>query len=94
MIAPAFELWAVGIAFLGGLALGAASFAALAWNVGLYTAAENGVWNAVGLHVVRLVSVAAAFWVISSLGALPLIASLGGYLAARAVATRLGKRAL
>ena len=94
MIAPVFDLWAMAIAFLGGIALGGVSLAALAWNVGLYTAAENGLLNAVGLHVARLVVVGAAFWVVSSLGALPLIASLGGYLVARTIATRLVKRAV
>ena len=82
-------LWTAVLPFLGGLGLGAMSFAALAWNVGLYTSTGAGLWKGVALHVARLAALAGAFWFAASLGAIPLLAGLAGYLVARTVATRL-----
>ena len=91
MMSLSFEFWTVAIPFLGGLALGGISFAALALNVGLYTSPGSNLWMAVGLHVVRLAILAGVFWMASQFGAVPLIAGLGGYLTARCVATRVAK---
>lgn len=91
MMSVSFGFWTAVIPFLGGLALGGVSFAALAVNVGLYTNPRSHLWMAVGLHLVRLAVVVGVFWIASQAGAVPLIAGLGGYLAARTVATRFAK---
>lgn len=68
-----------------GTALGAAYFSALAWNVRLYTAgcAER---NALLVHMLRIIGVAAIFALCARQGAVPLLASFAGFLAIRTVA--------
>lgn len=91
MMSLPFGFWTALVPFLGGLALGGVSFAALAVNVGLYTSPGSHLWMAVGLHLVRICVLVGVFWMASQFGAIPLIAALGGYLAARSVATRFAK---
>ena len=71
---------------VGGL-IGAAYFAALAWNVRLYTG-QGAVWNALLLHLARLGVAVAAFALCARQGAPPMLASFAGFLAMRTVATR------
>jgi len=73
----------VPYAILGG-AIGAAYFAALAWNVRLYT--HNGAgWNSLLLHLSRIAAAAAAFTFCARQGAAPLFASFAGFLALRTI---------
>ncbi len=71
---------------VGGL-IGAAYFAALAWNVRLYTG-QGAVWNALVLHLARLGVAVAAFALCARQGAPPMLASLAGFLAMRTIAIR------
>ena len=71
---------------VGGL-IGAAYFAALAWNVRLYTG-HGIVWNALLLHLARLGVAVAAFALCARQGAPPMLASFAGFLAIRTVAMR------
>ena len=79
-------------AVIGGL-IGAAYFAALAWNVRLYT--DNGAgWSALLLHLTRLVVAVAAFTLCARQGAAPLLASFGGFLAIRTISVNRYRLAL
>lgn len=74
------------IAFAIGLALGAAYFTALRWNVRLYL--ESGRRRAgIALHLARLAAVTAALWLASCAGAGPLLALALGLLVARPFVT-------
>lgn len=73
-------------ATLGAL-IGMAYFAALAWNVRLYTG-QGAVWNALVLHLARLGVAVAAFALCARQGAPPMLASLAGFLAMRTIAIR------
>ncbi len=73
-------------ATLGAL-IGMAYFAALAWNVRLYTGQALG-WNAPLLHLARLGVAVAAFALCARQGAAPAFASFAGFLAIRTIAIR------
>lgn len=76
----------IGFAALG-LALGFAFFVSLRINVGLYLG--GGGWTApLGLHLVRITVAAVAFWLAARQGAVPLVAMLAGFVAARPLAGR------
>ena len=70
-----------------GLALGAASLAALWLNTNLYVSGD--LWRPVGLHVVRLGVVAAALVWTAHQGVGPLIAVAAGLALARPLTMRL-----
>jgi F1F0 ATPase subunit 2 len=72
----------VAASALAGVALGVAYLATLERNVQVFGAGR--VFAAVALQLVRFAVVAAAFSAIAFLGVTPLIASLGGFVAARA----------
>ncbi len=73
----------VPYAALGAL-IGAAYFAALGWNVRLYT--DNGAgWKSLLLHLARLVVAVAAFTLCARQGAAPLLISFAGFLAIRTI---------
>ncbi len=76
---------------LGGLLLGAASFASLRLNTSFYLAGP--VWRPICLHVVRLVLVAGALFWTAHFGAGPLLAAGAGVVAARPLAVRFFGRA-
>jgi F1F0 ATPase subunit 2 len=61
-----------------------AYFAALAWNVRLYTGHGVG-RNALLLHLSRFAVAVAAFTLCARQGAAPMLASFGGFLAIRAI---------
>jgi hypothetical protein len=65
-----------------GFALGAAHFAALRRNVTLYLGQSRRA-QALGLHALRMALLAAAWIAIARFGALALVTSFGGLLAAR-----------
>ncbi|MGA7871698.1 MAG: ATP synthase subunit I [Candidatus Binatus sp.] len=76
-----------------GALIGAAYFAALGWNVQLY--AENGAgWNALLLHLARVVVAVAAFTLCARQGAAPLLASFGGFLIIRTISVNRYRLAL
>lgn len=85
------DLWMIALAFAGGIALGGLNFAGLACNVGLYVAGRASVGKALTLHILRLGTVVGAFWTAAGLGPVILIITLGGFLAARMVATHLAR---
>ena len=63
-----------------GALIGSAYFAALGWNVRLYS--DNGAGlSALLLHLARLVVAVAAFTLCARQGAAPLLASFAGFLA-------------
>ena len=68
-------------AALGAL-IGMAYFAALAWNVRLYTGHGAG-RNALLLHLSRLAVAAAVFTLCAMQGAAPLLANFAGFVAIR-----------
>jgi F1F0 ATPase subunit 2 len=70
-------------AALGGF-IGAIYFAALAWNVRLYTGHGSG-WVALLLHLSRLAVAIAAFTLCARQGAAPVLASLAGFLLIRTI---------
>jgi F1F0 ATPase subunit 2 len=67
-----------------GALIGAAYFAALGWNVWLYTGHGAG-WKALLLHLSRLAVAVAAFAFCAEQGAAPLLASFAGFLAIRTI---------
>ena len=67
-----------------GALIGMAYFAALAWNVRLYTGHGAG-GNALLLHLSRLAVAVAAFALCARQGAAPMLASFGGFLAMRTI---------
>ncbi len=70
-------------AILGAL-IGAAYFAALGWNVGLY--ADNGAgWSSLLLHLSRVAAAVAAFTFCARQGAAPMLASFAGFLTLRTI---------
>lgn len=71
---------------LAGAALGAAFFASLRLAVSLYGSGRAIL--AVPLHIARLAVVVAVFWYASHVGAVALLAALGGFLLARFAMTR------
>ncbi len=73
----------VPYAALGGI-LGAVYFAALAWNVWLYTGHGSG-WVALLLHLSRLAVAIAAFALCARQGAAPVLASLAGFVLIRTI---------
>lgn len=82
----------VPYAVIGGL-IGAAYFAALAWNVRLYT--DNGAGlSALLLHLTRSVVAVAAFTLCARQGAAPLLASFGAFLAIRTISVNRYRLAL
>ena len=68
-----------------GALIGAAYFAALAWNVRLY-AGQGAGWQALLFHLARLALAVAAFTLCARQGAAPLLASFAGFLALRMIA--------
>lgn len=66
---------------LFGTLLGALHFAMLRYNVGAYLGGAG--LRAVGLHLGRIVLVGAAFALVARAGALPLLATLAGFVLAR-----------
>jgi F1F0 ATPase subunit 2 len=82
-IIGAIVVWIVFYAILGG-AIGAAYFAALGWNVRLYT--DNGAgWSSLLLHLSRLVAAVAVFTFCARQGAAPFLASFTGFLTLRTI---------
>jgi F1F0 ATPase subunit 2 len=79
-------------AALGAL-IGASYFAALAWNVQLYTGHGVG-WDALLLHLARLAVAVAAFALCARQGAAPLLASFAGFLAIRTISVNRYRLAL
>jgi hypothetical protein len=79
------------LAAVMGFALGAAWCVSLRTNTDLYL---NGaaLWRPAGLHALRLAAVGIAFALVANEGALPLLALLAGFRAARTLAVR-GARA-
>jgi F1F0 ATPase subunit 2 len=75
---------------LAGLALGAASFAALRLNTALYVAGD--VWRSLALHFARLALVVAGLVLAAREGAGPLLAGAAGLVVARWIAVRLWGR--
>lgn len=67
-----------------GALIGTAYFAALAWNVRLYTGHGAG-RNALVLHLSRLAVAVAAFTLCARQGAAPMLASFAGFLAIRTI---------
>lgn len=76
---------------LAGLAVGAASFAALRLNTSLYLG--GGLWRPIGLHLGRLAIVAGALVWAAHQGPGPLIASAAGLVLARPIAVPMFGRA-
>ena len=76
---------------LAGAALGALYLALLARTVAAVTAGGGGA-GAAGFLLMRVVLAVLAFWAAAAQGALPLLATLGGFLAARAVAVAHARR--
>jgi F1F0 ATPase subunit 2 len=70
-------------AALGGF-IGALYFAALAWNVRLYTGHGSG-WKALLLHLSRLATAVAVFALCARQGATALLASFLGFLFIRTI---------
>jgi F1F0 ATPase subunit 2 len=68
-----------------GALIGMVYFAALAWNVRLYTGHGAG-RNALLLHLARFAVAVAAFTLCARQGAAPMLASFGGFLAIRTIA--------
>jgi hypothetical protein len=64
-----------------GTLLGALHFALLRYNVGAYVGGAG--LRAVGLHLARIALVGAAFTLTARVGALPLLATLAGFVLAR-----------
>jgi hypothetical protein len=90
-----FVLPGLGLAALAGAAgfgFGLAYFAALGRNVALYLEG-GGLAAATGLTLARLAAAVAAFAFAARLGALPLLATLLGFLVARFVALNARRRA-
>ncbi len=79
-------LHAAGTA-LSGLAFGLLYFALLRRSA-LMFARPGGRAAALSLTVGRLAAATALFWLAAQLGAFPLLAALGGFLVARAIALR------
>ena len=81
---------AIALFFAAGAALGAVYFLLLAWTVDLL-GGQGGAMRVVPLYLLRLALAIGAFWAIAQQGALPLLISLLGFLAARfAVQRRYG----
>jgi len=76
-----------------GALIGTAYFAALAWNVRLYTGQGAG-GNALLLHLARLAVAVAAFTLCARQGAAPLLASFAGFMAIRIISVNHYRRAL
>ena len=77
----------VTLAAVMGIAMGAAWCTSLRANTDLYLTGDS-VWRPIGLHVLRLAAVGIAFALVAHEGALPLLAALAGFLAARTLAMR------
>ena len=88
-VLPGFGLAA--LAGAAGFAFGLAYFAMLRRNIAVFLG--GGGLAAAGLTVTRLAAAAAVFALAARLGALPLLGALLGFLAARFVALRAGRRA-
>lgn len=74
-----------------GIGLGIAFFAALKMNTQMYI--SNGFSGAgLALHIGRFAIVALIFWLISGLGAMPLLFNFGGFLIGRFIVMRFLKR--
>lgn len=82
----------VPYAVIGAL-IGAAYFAALAWNVRFY--ADNGAGlSALLIHIARIVVAVAAFTLCARQGAAPLLASFGAFLVMRTISVNRYRLAL
>jgi F1F0 ATPase subunit 2 len=75
------------LAAVMGFALGAAWCSSLRMNTDLYLS-DGTLWRPVGILVLRLGAVGIAFALVAHEGALPLLAALAGFLAARTLAVR------
>lgn len=73
---------------LAGLLLGLAHFAVLRWTVAAYL---HGTRAAIAWYVVRLAASAAALVALARLGGRLVLATLVGFVAARAIAVRLAR---
>jgi F1F0 ATPase subunit 2 len=77
---------------VGGAVLGLTYFACLKWTTDLFAA--EGRWARLALlTLARLVAVVIAFALAARLGAIPLLAAFAGFLVARSIALRQGRRA-
>ena len=74
---------------LAGLVLGIAHFAALRWTVDEYVRGSRG---AIGWYAARVVAAAAVLFVGVRIGGPLVLASLAGFILARAIAVRSGRR--
>ena len=91
MTEPSVQAVAFYAAF--GLIVGLGYFVALRHNVDLYIDRGPG-WLPVLMHGLRIAAAIALFAWLASLGALPILSSLAGFLAGRMVAFRIsGNRA-
>jgi F1F0 ATPase subunit 2 len=70
-----------------GSFIGALYFAALAWNVWLYTGREPG-WKALLLHLSRLAAAVAVFTLCARRGAAPMLASFAGFVFIRTISVK------
>jgi F1F0 ATPase subunit 2 len=77
-------------ALAAGAAVGAGHFATLGPNSRLFGAGRTA--RAFGLQAARMAATSAALFALARLGALPLVAGLAGFLAARGVALRAATR--
>lgn len=74
-----------------GALIGIAYVGALAWNVRLYVG--HGVeWGVLLVHLLRLLTVAAAFTLCARQGALPLLSTLVGFLVTRTLTVNQKRR--
>lgn len=93
MSGPALSSFALAaLSGAAGFAFGLAYFAMLGRNVALFLQG-GGLAAAAGLTLARLAAAVVAFAIAAKLGALPLLASLLGFLAARFIALRAARRA-
>ena len=68
-----------------GALLALAYFYALRWNVRLYVT-RGAAWSILSIHLMRLLSLAAALTLFAREGALPLLSCVAGFLMMRTVA--------
>ena len=68
-----------------GVALCAAYFSTLRWNIRLYCERRLE-WKALVVHLLRLIGIGAVFTVCARRGAVPLLSSCAGFITMRTVA--------
>jgi len=78
--------WGIVIGLFAGVAAGAGHFVSLRWNTRLFISGK--VWHAPVLQAGRLFMTAAVLYALARLGAMPLLAGMAGFLAARHFALR------